>query len=251
MIGSEDAEDDGLLKFRVVAAGRIPPVTVIDGETVYVGPVNADDNHMQSPSPLEEIPLPRVIASYVPRIEGTSELDPVAWSNLAAQVYSQGRSNMVKWRREANHDLNSEPQDGTSFRWDVKLCRYMTPKYDPEDPSLQNNKCKNSRRVLNELWQLLAANKRHPLMQTDLRNALRQGDWHLTDVDVLEDEIVTFVETLLNATRDMSASLQGGGRHTSLKAHHAPPPRLPFTTRALSIPPPPPLPITKKKAANA
>lgn len=240
MIGSEEVEDDGLLKFRVVAAGRIPPVTIIDGETVYVGPVNSDDNHANSPSPLEEIPLPRVIASYVPRVAGTNELDPDVWSTLAAQVYSQGRSNMVKWRRESNIDLNSEPNDGTSFRWDVKLCRYMTPKYDPEDPSLQNNKCKNSRRVLNELWRLLHDNRRHPLMQTDLRNAVRQGDWYLTDVDVLEEELVRFVGALLDATRGASASLEGG-RVTGGKTQH---------TR-LSIPPPPPLPSLKKKAPNA
>lgn len=247
MIGREDAEEDeGLLKFRVVASGRIPPVTVVDGETVYVGPVNSDDNHIESPSPLEEIPLPRILASYVPKLPGaTGELDPVAWSNLAAQVYSQGRSNMVKWRRDANNDLNSEPNDGTSFRWDVKLCRYMTPKYDPDDPSLQNNKCKNSRRILNELWQLLYENRTHPLMQTDLRNAVRQGEWHMTAVDALEDELVTFVATLMDATRDVSASLQGGKHSTPARTNtHS-------SSTRFSIPPPPPLPLPKKKAPNA
>lgn len=230
---SEELEDDGLFKFRVVAAGRIPPVTVLAGQTVYVGPVDDSDNGVLSPSPLQEVPLPRVLASHVPYIAGTSELDPVAWSAIASQALSQGGSNLVKWRRDVNQDLNSEPHDGTSFRWDVKLCRYMTPKYDPEDPSLQNNKCKNSRRIVNELWRLLYDNRTHPLMQTDLRNAVRQGDWHLTPVDVLEEELVSFVGVLLDATRGAPASLQGG-------------------KRVMSIPPLPPLPrVHKKKGSNA
>lgn len=231
-MASEELEDEGLYKFRVVAAGRIPPVTVIGGQTVYVGPVDAENNQVTAPSPLEEVPLPRVLASLVPRVQGSGELNPVVWSAIASQALSQGRSNMVKWRRDSNQDLNSEPYDGTSFRWDVKLCRYMTPKYDPEDPSLQNNKCKNSRRILNELWRVLYDNRTHPLMQTDLRNAVRQGDWHMSAPDVLEEELVTFLTTLLDATRSASASLQGGKR--------------------LNIPPPPPLPfVSKKKAPNA
>lgn len=145
-----------VLKYRVVASGRIAPEVSINGTEVRVAPPTGfGANTETSPAWLSGAPLPPPLAA----LACSGSVDPQRWEEVAAQAYQSG-GNVKGWTRAGNCDLNG---DG-SFQWDIKLRRELPPRHDPGDPNLPYNKCKRSRKVLTAMWRVMMTHAAHPAL---------------------------------------------------------------------------------------
>lgn len=166
-------------KYLVIATGRVPykaRVQENDNTLVQLVPPNLAQNTVTSPSWLQDIPLPRVLAQRV------NANDAVAWEALASRVYTQG--GMSGWGRDANCDLNSGPDEEAKFRWDVKLSRKLPPSPAQGTDNTTRSKYKKAKQVLDSVWDALQ--ERVATMPAEARQIFENYDeWSSASVDEL------------------------------------------------------------------
>jgi len=137
-------------KFRVIARARLKKMVVVEVgggyQEVDLGPPVREDNHIDSPSWLQDIPLPRRLAELAgdPRDADFG----LRWEQLARETMK-----LSGFNRDSNCHLNSAPDDdAAAFQWDIKLTRELAPQADVEDPSTTANKYKKAMSILDTLW---------------------------------------------------------------------------------------------------